>query len=104
MLVRQNIVVEEEFVKLLEETKKTRFMVCRTGPVIKKGQTMVKEGDKISSFMVSQLPHRLTSPRLLAILLFYLSTTTTTPPLPPSFPFFSSRLLSRWRGVLKSYG
>ncbi|XP_076468388.1 uncharacterized protein LOC143299144 [Babylonia areolata] len=46
-----NVVVEEEFVTLLEETKKRRLLVCKTGPIIKKGQTMAKEGDKISSFM-----------------------------------------------------
>ncbi|KAL8598743.1 hypothetical protein ACOMHN_033307 [Nucella lapillus] len=46
-----NIVVEEEFQTLLDETKKTRLLFCKTGPVIKKGQTLVKEGDKISSFM-----------------------------------------------------
>ncbi|KAK7097825.1 leucine-rich repeat-containing protein 74A-like [Littorina saxatilis] len=47
----ENIVVEEEFMKLLEETKQKRFMVCKVGLVIKKGTTLVKEGDKISAFM-----------------------------------------------------
>nr|KAG5711601.1 hypothetical protein BaRGS_016783 [Batillaria attramentaria] len=46
----ENVVVDEEFMNALDELKKKRFIICKTGRVIRKGQSMVKEGEKISAF------------------------------------------------------
>ncbi|KAK3762608.1 hypothetical protein RRG08_020686 [Elysia crispata] len=46
-----NIVIEEEFTRLLEDVRKDRLLLVKHGPVIKKGASVVKEGDAISGFM-----------------------------------------------------
>ncbi|XP_012942856.1 leucine-rich repeat-containing protein 74B [Aplysia californica] len=45
-----DIVVEEDFMKLLSDVKKKRLLLVKHGPVIKKGESMMKEGDQISGF------------------------------------------------------
>ncbi|GFS19573.1 leucine-rich repeat-containing protein 74A-like [Elysia marginata] len=46
-----NIVIEEEFIRLLDEARKDRLLLVKHGPIIKKGESVVKEGDAISGFV-----------------------------------------------------